>query len=176
LESGSFEEGSMKALVTYFSRTGNTEKVAHAIHEGIAFVEKEIHPIKDMKDLKKYDVIFVGFPVQAHSVPGPVEKFVRGIPEGSKVAFFATHGSLRGGEFAITAFHYAISLVPKRRVLGTFGCRGKVKEGALEKLLKSPQDKYWAMEAQSAGHHPDEHDLEEASRWARWMVMKAGAQ
>ena len=166
----------MKALVTYFSRTGNTEKVAQAIHEGIVFVEKELLPIKDLKDIKKYDLIFVGFPVQAHSLPGPVEKFVRSIPEGKKVAFFATHGSLRGGEFAVTAFYYAISLASKRRVLGTFGCRGKVKEAMIEKALKSPQDKYWAEEAQSAGRHPDEHDLEDASRWARWMVMKAGAQ
>jgi len=166
----------MKALVTYFSKTGNTEKVAQAIHEGIAFVEKEIQPIKFVKEMGGYDLFFVGFPVQDHSVPGMVEKFVRRIPEGKKVAFFATHGSLRGGVFAITAFHYAISLATKKKVLGTFGCRGKVKQAVIEKLLKSPQDKYWAMEAQSAGQHPDPHDLEDATRWARWMVMKAGAE
>jgi flavodoxin len=166
----------MKALVTYFSKTGNTEKVAQAIHEGIAFVGKQILEIKAVKDIQKYDLIFVGFPVHAHSVPGPVEKFIRSIPEGKKVAFFTTHGSLRGGEFAITALHYAISLVPKRKVLGTFGCRGRVMEGVIEKLLKSPQDKSWAMEAQSAGQHPDQHDLEDATAWAQWMVMKAVAQ
>jgi flavodoxin len=170
------EEETMKALVTYFSKTGNTEKVAHAVYEGIAFVEKEILPMQKVKDIKKYELIFVGFPVHAHSVPGPVEKFVRGIPAGKRVAFFATHGSLRGGPFAITAFHYAISLATQKKVLGTFGCRGKVSAGVIEKLLKSPQDKYWALEAQSAGHHPDESDLHDAARWARWMVMKAGAQ
>ena len=166
----------MKALVTYLSKTGNTEKVAQAIHEGIAFVEKEILPIKDVRDMGKDDLFFVGFPVHDHSIPGIAEKFIRKIPEGKKVAFFATHGSLRGGVFAITAFYYAISLATKKKVLGTFGCRGKVKEPVIEKLLKSPQDKYWAIEAQSAGQHPDSHDLEDATRWARWMVLKAGAE
>ncbi|MEW6668356.1 MAG: flavodoxin family protein [Thermodesulfobacteriota bacterium] len=166
----------MKALVTYFSKTGNTEKVAQAIYDGIAFVEKEILPIKFVKDMKGYDLFFVGFPVQGHSIPAMVEKFVRKIPDGKKVAFFGTHGSLRGGVFAITAFYYAISLAPKKKVLGTFGCRGRVKAVTIEKLLKSPQDKYWAMEAQSASQHPDQQDLEDAIRWARWMVMKAGAE
>jgi len=35
----------MKALVTYFSQTGNTEKLAKAIHEAID-VEKEILKVK----------------------------------------------------------------------------------------------------------------------------------
>ncbi len=165
----------MKALVTYYSQTGNTEKVARAIFDGIAFVEKEICSIQQTKHLERYELFFVGFPVHAHSVPGPVEKFLKKIPEGKKVAFFATHGSLRGGELAVTAFHYALTHAQKRTVLGTFGCRGKVKQTLIEKLLDSPQDRYWAMEAQSAIHHPDEHDLEDAETWARWMVMKANA-
>jgi flavodoxin I len=169
------KEEQMKALVAYFSQTGNTEKVARAIFDGIAFVEKEISLIQDAKDLDNYDLFFIGFPVHSHSVPGPVEEFLKGIPEGKKIAFFGTHGSLRGGEFAVTAFHYALSHAQKRTVLGTFGCRGKVNPGILEKLMNRPQDRHWAMEAQSAAHHPDEHDLEDAETWARWMVLKATA-
>lgn len=165
----------MKALVTYFSQTENTAKVARAIHDGLAFVEKDLLPIQNVKGLESYDLFFVGFPVHAHGVPGPVETFLKKIPEGKKIALFATHGSLRGGEFAVTAFYYAISLVPRKKVLGTFGCRGKVKQSLIEKFQKSPQDRSWAVEAQSAGHHPDEHDLEDAVHWARWMVTKAAA-
>ena len=36
----------MKVLVTYFSKTGNTEKVARAIFEAIR-MEKEIIPVND---------------------------------------------------------------------------------------------------------------------------------
>lgn len=163
----------MKALVAYFSQTGNTEKVARAIFDGIAFVDKEISTIQQAKDLDQYDLFFVGFPVHSHSIPGPMDKFLKSIPDGKKIAFFATHGSLRGGELAVTAFHYAIGQARQRTILGTFGCRGKVEQSIIEKRLESPQDRYWAMEAQSAVNHPDEDDLEDAVNWARWMVMKA---
>ena len=39
----------MKVLVTYFSETGNTKKVAKAIYEGVGQAEKEILPIEDYK-------------------------------------------------------------------------------------------------------------------------------
>ncbi|MGD2124773.1 MAG: flavodoxin family protein [Desulfobacteraceae bacterium] len=165
----------MKVLVTYYSETGNTEKVAQAIHDRIGFVEKEIVPIKDIGDLADYDLFFVGFPVQEHSVPAKVGQFLRKIPEGKKIAFFATHGSLRGGELAVTAFYDAFSLTPKRQVLGTFGCRGKVKSSMLENLMKRPEHRSWALEAQSAASHPDEGDLEEARKWAWMMLLKARA-
>jgi flavodoxin I len=165
----------MKVLVAYYSETGNTERVAQAIFNGIGFADKKLAPIKEISRLAPYDVIFVGFPVQNHSVPPVVEKFLKKIPEGKKIAFFATHGSLRGGELAVTAFYYALSLTVKQQVLGTFGCRGKVKPKMLEDLMKSPQDRFWALEAQSAGAHPDEGDYEDAEKWGWWMIMKARA-
>ena len=165
----------MKVLVAYYSESGNTEKVAKAIYDGLGFVEKDLASIKDKPRSRKYDIVFVGFPVQNHSVPAPVETFIKRIPEGKQVAFFATHGSLRGGELAITAFYYAVSLTAKKQVLGTFGCRGKVKPKMIEALMKRPQDKFWALEAQSASVNPDEGDLEDARKWAWWMLMKARA-
>jgi len=165
----------MKVLVAYYSESGNTEKVAKAIYDGLGFVEKDIASIKDKPRSRNYDVIFVGFPVQNHSVPDVVEKFIKRIPEGKKVAFFATHGSLRGGELAVTAFYCAVSLTAKKKVLGTFGCRGKVKPRMIEALMKRPQDKFWALEAQSASVNPDDADLEDARKWAWWMLMKARA-
>jgi hypothetical protein len=73
----------------------------------------------------------------------------------------------------MTAFYYAMSLTVKQKLLGTFGCRGEVKPRVLEKLMKRPQDRYWAMEAQSAAGHPDEGDLADARKWSWWMLMKA---
>ena len=63
----------MKALVAYYSESGNTEKLAKAIYEGINVSDKEIASISDAS-AKDYDIIFIGFPVQASSVPGKVEK------------------------------------------------------------------------------------------------------
>ena len=151
----------MKALVTYYSESGNTEKLAQAIYDGIELSEKDILPIGEVKDIGGYDLIFCGFPVQASSLPGKAESFIRNIPQGKKLALFATHGSLRGGQLAITAFYYAMSLAPKATILGTFGCRGEVKPGIIDALMKKPEHKAWAMEAQSAVGHPDAADLPE---------------
>lgn len=167
----------MKVLVTYYSETGNTEKLAQAIYEGIGKEQKEILPLDDSVNLEDYDVIFLGFPVHASSVPAKVQPFLSGIPEGKIVAIFATHGSLRGGQLAVSAFDYAMTLASQANVLGTFGCRGKVQSNLLEALMKKPEHRTWAEEAlSSAAMHPDDADLEDAREFAMSMMGKAHAQ
>jgi flavodoxin len=162
----------MKALVAFYSESGNTEKLAKAIYAGINVPEKEFMPISEANAINN-DVIFVGFPVQASSVPAKVEEFIRSVPEGKKIAYFATHDSLRGGQLAISALYYAFSLALKVTVLITFGCRGQVKPSLIEALLKNPEHKAWAMEAQSATGHPDKADLEDGKEFANLMIAKA---
>jgi len=165
----------MKALVSYYSDTGNTQKVADAIYDAIEESEKEICLAKDASNLSDYDLIFCGFPVQSMGLPEKMAAFVKGLPEGTKVAFFATHGSLRGGELAITAFYAALGLSKNLKVMGTFGCRGVVKQAIVDALLKKAEYRGWALEAQSAVGHPDEADLEDAKAFAAAMVIKARA-
>ena len=155
----------MKILVTYFTQTGNTEKVARAIYKAIGD-QKEILPVDEVKDPSGYDIIICGFPVHAHSVPLSVEHFIKRIPPGKKIALFATHGSLRGGELATTAIEHATSLASRLKVLGTFGCRGKVDPMIIEALAKKPEHRAWAETAKSAVSHPDESDLEDARHFA----------
>ena len=162
----------MKILVTYFSKTGNTEKLSQAIYEAIEEPGKEIISIQETGDLGQYDLIFCGFPVQASSVPHKAANFLKTIPAGCKTAIFATHGSLRGGRLAVTAFHHAASLV-KGKVIGTFGCRGKVEDAVLEALSRNPEHKAWVEEAQSAAGHPDANDLEDGRDFARQMIGKS---
>ncbi len=161
----------MKALVTYFSKTGNTEKVARAIYETLT-VDKEIKPIQGLESAAGYDIVFCGFPVHAHSVPGKAQPFIKALGEGQKIAFFSTHGSLRGGQLPKQAFENAIGLAPKAKVLGHFGCRGKVNPGIIELLMKQQENRAWAEEAQSADAHPDQADLEDAKAWALSMLTK----
>ena len=42
----------MKTLVTYYSESGNTEKLAKAIYEGLEATENEIAPISEEKILQ----------------------------------------------------------------------------------------------------------------------------
>ena len=164
----------MKTLVIYYSQSGNTEKLAQAIYAGLEATDNEIAQIDEANDFAAYDLIFVGFPVHSSSVPSKVEECLKRIPEGQMLAIFATHGSLRGGPLAISAFHYAITLAPKARVIGTFGCRGAVKASLIEALMNKAEYKFWALEAQSAEGHPDNADLEDGKQFAKLMFIKAG--
>jgi flavodoxin len=163
----------MKTLVTFMTETGNTQKLAQAIYDAITGSDKNMAPLAKVEGADVFDVYFVGFPVQGGSVPSPAEKFLKGIPEGKQVVIFATHGSLRGGQLAITAFHHAIALAPQTNIIGTFGCRGEVKESIIEALLEKPAHRGWAMEAQSAAGHPDDADLEDAREFTKMMMSKA---
>jgi flavodoxin len=156
----------MKILITYFTQSGNTEKVARAIYGAIG-AQKELLPLDKVRDSSGYDIIICGFPVHAHSVPLPVEHFIKQIPPGKKIALFATHGSLRGGELATTAIEHAASLASRLKVLGTFGCRGKVDPKIIETLIEKPEHRAWAETAKSAAVHPDESDLEDARHFAK---------
>lgn len=163
-----------KTLVTYYSRTGNTRKVAEAVHEAIEG-EKTLKPMEELEEheLSGYSLVFVGFPVHSHSVPMAVENLLKSIPEGKKTALFSTHGSISGHRLSREAIEYAAVLTAKARVLGTFSCRGNVAPDALEVLMKSPEHSAWSEMAASAATHPDESDLEEARRFAAWILTLA---
>ncbi len=160
-----------QVLVTYFSQTGNTEKVAQAIYEEVDS-EKTIKPVEKLSenDIKHHTLIFVGFPVHAHTVPYIMEKHLRDIPSGKKLALFSTHGSIRGSQLSNEALEYAAVLASKTKILGTFSCRGKVSSQALERFEKSPEHRTWAEMAPTAGSHPNKKDLDEAKEFARTIL------
>lgn len=156
-------------LVTYFSLTGNTRKVAEAIYETLPDL-KTIRPISEVSDVGEYGLLFIGFPVHSHSVPVKVEKFITSLPPGKKIALFCTHGSLTGSRLSREAIEHAVVLASRTRVISTFSCRGKVSAEALDVLSRSPEHEAWADMAASANTHPNEHDLAEAREFARWVL------
>jgi flavodoxin len=161
----------MKALVTYYSETGNTKKVAEAIFEAI-HIEKDLKKVQDVKSIDGLDVIFYGFPVTAHSVPAKATGFITSLPAGQKIAFFSTHGSQKGGPLPKQAMEHALGLAAKLKVLGHFGCRGEVSQQILDMLMKSPAHQAWAEEARGAIGHPDKNDLADAKTFAAEILAK----
>jgi len=161
----------MKILVTYLSQTGNTEKVARAIYDSIEFA-RDILPLQEAKSVEGYDLVFVGFPVHANSVPPKVQPFIKGLPKNQFVAFFHTHGALRGSELARTGLENAVSLAAHSKVLGTFACQGQVKPALIEALLSKPEHMKWCEEAQAAEGHPDKADLADAREFAAEVLAR----
>ena len=61
-----------KILVLYYSRTGNTEKMANAVAEGArgtSNVEVELSYHVDAESLASFDAILVGTPTYNHDMP-----------------------------------------------------------------------------------------------------------
>ncbi|MFC2158967.1 flavodoxin family protein [Acidobacteriota bacterium] len=162
----------MSILVAYFSRSGNTKKVAESIF-GALPGEKSLSPIEKIGDLKDFRIIFIGFPVHSHTVPFPVEEFLKKIPRGTKIALFSTHGSFTGSRLSREAIEYAATTVSQAELLGSFSCRGEVSDQAIELLSRSSEHKGWAEMSTSARSHPDEHDLKEAQDFAKWILTLA---
>ena len=108
-----------KILVAYFSKTGNTEKIANAIFESLKG-EKVITRINEVSAIDSFNLIFVGFPVHSHSVPLKVENFLKRISPGKKVALFSTHGSHTGSRLSREALEHAVVIASQAKGLGHF--------------------------------------------------------
>ena len=64
-------------------------------------------------------------------------------------------------------------MTTQTKLMGTFGCRGKVKPELIDALAKQLQHEAWADEAHSAHEHPTAADLQDAAAFAREMCKKA---
>lgn len=128
----------MKALVVYYSQTGNTEKVAHTLakkleNEGIDLkivsIERsrersyeenvedakeearaEIEPV--ITDLSDFDIFFIGTPVWCGKPATPVNAFMEKCErlDGTRMVPFLTHG---GGGPGMTFDRIKDELEPK---------------------------------------------------------------
>ncbi len=72
----------MKALVLYWSATGNTEKVAsaiaHALSENGVETESVKLPVETEINVLDYDIVFLGSPSYQFLPPDPMLQWVRG--------------------------------------------------------------------------------------------------
>jgi flavodoxin/NAD-dependent dihydropyrimidine dehydrogenase PreA subunit len=152
----------MKCVVIYYSQTGNTEKIAQAIQQGIKSATKhcDLVKIKDANPhrLSEYDLIGLGSPVYGPE-PDNVKIFINNMTSvgGKHVFVFCTHGT--------NALRYFPSVVPKlkRRGLITIGMRDWYGSVFLPEMPKPyPTD-----------GHPDEIDLKEAEDFGREMAVNS---
>ena len=71
----------MKAALVYWSKSGNTEKVANAIRQGLLEEEVEVDFWKvdevEEHNFLDYDLYCIGFPSYSWHTPEPVTKFLK---------------------------------------------------------------------------------------------------
>jgi flavodoxin len=70
----------VKALVVYYSRFGNTEKIAEALAEGLqrGGIETKTTRVDEVRldEVRQNDLICIGTPVHAWNIPTPVKDFL----------------------------------------------------------------------------------------------------
>jgi len=90
-----------RVLVLYYSRTGNTEKMAKAVADGARSVpgtEVEINYYMPEEQLSGYDAILVGTPTYHHDMPGTIKNYFEEVAaksvslEGKTGATFGSYG------------------------------------------------------------------------------------
>jgi flavodoxin len=125
----------MKKLIIYFSKTGNTQKLANAI--SAVFANKKIdHDIRKINDLKpedmgKYDSVFLGTPCYSSDVPKKVRDFLKTLSDspGTKVFMFVTHSTDDKGpqyeKWAKGCEKTFKEFINGKNILGFFHCKAK---------------------------------------------------
>lgn len=112
----------MRALVVYYSETGNTEKVAKVIARVLS---AELRRVEEAGDVSGYNLLCVGTPVHYFGPAKPVIQFLDGLPNlsGKAGAAFCTfHNS--GDKKTI---RYIKGKLEEKgaRFLGGFSCKGE---------------------------------------------------
>lgn len=163
----------MKVLVTYFSQSGNTKKLAEAIFNAIE-VNKEMKEMAEVNSLEGYDLAFVGYPMQAFGPAQPAKDFLAGNCRGRKLALFCTHGVTSDFEELPQWLENCRQAAAEADIVGMFDCQGEVADFLLDAAAKSddPLMQKLAGAGASGKGQPDSKQLDRARSFAREMMNK----
>ena len=170
----------MNVLVTYFSQSGNTEKIAKAICEEAAQANKaDLKKLEDITpgDVAGYDFIFIGSPLHSGSLAAPVKECLGLIQasSGQKMAGFITHFAPAYPEQDMDGFAEPIKAACKEKGIeykGCFDCQGALAEPMHEAVQKklNLSDEQWADMVKQMTGHPNEEDLANAKACAKEVL------
>jgi len=171
----------MKVLVAYYSMSGNTEKLARAIHdEASKNHESYLKKVDEVeaKWLDKHDVLFIGSPTHAGELSAPVKKFLTGLPQSPrfKVAAFITHASPDRVDYekCFKAFE-AFGKEKGFKLLGCCDCQSRLApeiQPYVKEARKASDAEFDEM-MKSIEKRPNAADLRNARGFVRQMLSKA---
>jgi flavodoxin I len=173
----------LKVLVTYYSDTGNTEKVAKAICEEVSKKNKtDLKKVKDTKpeELGGYDLVFLGSPCHMNDLSAPVKKLLAALPKAPKYKLvgFVTHAAVVSEKHdnydgCFTSFEKAC----KEKQIGFRGiydCMG-VRAPYIREIVRKSRnisDAEWEAECKELEKHPSSEDLQKAKEFAKQVLAK----
>jgi flavodoxin len=92
----------MRTCVLYFSRTGNTKRMAEAISDSTKAPAFDIAS-SEPSVVENYDLLILGTPVEGSRPPKEILAFIERLPkaEGKKTILFCTYALWKGRTFKI---------------------------------------------------------------------------
>ncbi len=166
----------MKVLITYSSKTGNTEKVCRYVYEKLKEkVDIALETVKETKDVEAYDLIVVGFWVDKGTANREAKKFIEKIKD-KKIAFLATLGAAPDGDHGKKVIKNANTLVnATSEYLGISLARGKVDPKLTKniKFLPLPSKiKDQMYESSINSREPNQKELDQAVAFVEQALEK----
>ncbi len=170
----------MKVLVTYFSQSGNTEKIARAIYgEAAQNNDADLKKLADItpEEVAGYDVVFIGSPLHSGSLAAPIKECLGVIQpsSGQKLAGFITHMAPAYPDQDMEAFAEPIKAACQENGIeyaGCFDCQGFLAESmhaAVQKKLNM-SDEQWAEMVKQMTGRPNEEDMANAKACAKEVL------
>jgi hypothetical protein len=165
-------------LVTYYTISGNTRRVAEAIHASLEG-DNRLLPMEEVQSLEGFTLVFIGFPVMQFGVPAPVAAFIAQKATGIRIALFVTHAIMTGSQDLVQRTMLEKELAKCRRacsnadLAGLFHCQGELSEKMAADMLATNMPSlagFARMRGMTLGH-PDEAELSAAGAFAREMTL-----
>ena len=167
----------MKVLIAYTSQSGNTEKVANALFDGIESSDKEISRVKqvDFTKINDYELVFLGSPIIGGGFSAEYKKVLKGLPElTTSIVLFCTHAAPANfPQFWDNGFKKLGGTLEKKgaKILGYFDTQGEQAPAVKEFMMK--RDPEYAAKARAASDgHPNEEDIAAAKKFASEVLTK----
>ena len=166
----------MKCLILYSSMTGNTRKLAEAIHNQLDGLVP-IQTVKDSVDLNSYDTLCLGYWIKKGGCDKVTKKIWENI-HGKKVILFGTMAADINSPLGQSQIERIEKALPAdNEILGHFVCQGALSPEAQdhyqEKLAQDPDNqtaKALVDNIGSCANHPDKMDLLEVMRVVHYAI------
>lgn len=183
----------MRVLILYYSETGNTARVAAAIHGAVATLGHSAH-LKALGDvavdaLGAYDLVFWGSACHDTDLARPAKRLLEQIREAPdfKLAGFVTHAAYtpEGGDreeelhgtWATRCAQTLRQVCQEKGIefLGYYGCMG-APSPPIEQFIHDQivtDEGEWQRYREEVRGHPDDEDLRRAGEFATQVLAKA---
>lgn len=166
----------MKILVTYSSKTGNTEKIANAVYEALKDKDADIKKIADA-DFGGYDVIVLGYWLKSGTANDEAAEAMKKL-SGKKVVLFGTLGAGDYDGYHKQSINNVEKLLPSDCALldhKLFRCTSIRLKALREQYAKEPNDAQvkWLLEDyEKNANRPDEEDFKDAREFVLAALSK----